>query len=434
MTRLFRDEVLAERQSSFLGSIRIGRPPSFAVVTGVSCLLATALVGYGWFGEMTRKARLTGLLVPTQGTIALSVPQAGTVTDIRVKEGDSVAANQVLMTIGIDRSTLQGDTAVLVAQNLEQRRATMRAERSIAEMQFRQRQEAAVGRAHSLESEARQAEAELDGAKRREELAKKSVDRYAELARSGFVSEIQAQQKQEELLDLVARESVAERSLIALRRDEQALRAEQAANASALQSQIVQIDRNMAALDQEGAENSGRRELVVTAPQAGSVTALIATRGQLVQPGQTLVNVVPGLPDGKPSPLEAQLFAPSRTAGFVQPGQTVWLRYAAYPFQKFGMAHGTITGVSRSPLAAQDLPSGQGQAILSAAQTNEPTYRVTVALPSQDIRTYGQVQPLKPGMALDADVVQERRRIWEWLLEPVFAASGLSGSMAGAAK
>ena len=434
MPKLFREEVLAERQSSFLGSIRVGRPPSFGVVTGVSCVLAIALISYGWLGEMTRKARLTGLLIPTQGTIALSVPQAGTVTDIRVKEGDTVTANQVLMTIGIDRSTLKGDTAVLVAQNLEQRRATIRAERSITEMQFRQRQGAAADRAHSLETEARQAEAELDGARRREELAKKSVDRYTELAKSGFVSEIQAQQKQEDLLDLIARENAAERSLIALRRDQQTLRAEQTANGSTLQAQLIQIDRSIAALDQEGAENSGRRELVVTAPQAGSVTALVATRGQLVQAGQTLVNVVPSLPDGKPSPLEAQLFAPSRTAGFVQPGQTVWLRYAAYPFQKFGMAQGTIASVSRSPLAAQDLPTGQSQAILSAAQTSEPTYRVTVALGSQEIHTYGQVLALKPGMTLDADVIQERRRIWEWMLDPVLAASGLSGSMAGATK
>jgi membrane fusion protein len=28
---------------------------------------------------------------------------------------------------------------------------------------------------------------------------------------------------------------------------------------------------------------------------------------------------------------------------------------------------------------------------------------------------------LKPGMTLEADVVQDSRKIWEWVLEPVLA-------------
>ncbi len=35
-------------------------------------------------------------------------------------------------------------------------------------------------------------------------------------------------------------------------------------------------------------------------------------------------------------------------------------------------------------------------------------------------------QTLKAGMALDADVLQDRRAVWEWLLEPVLAAAGMA--------
>lgn len=434
MSKLFRDEVTIARPAQYLGAIRIGRNPSFMVVTVVAATLAAGLCAYGMWGEITRKAKLTGLLVPTEGTLSLSAPQAGTLLEVRVKEGDVVEYNQILMVVGIDRSTANGDAAVLIAQSMEQRRSTMEAERSIAEMQYRQRQQAAVDRMRSMETEARQTEGELGSAHRRLELARKSLDRYTELAKSGFVSEIQAQQKQEELLDLLGRESTAQRSLIAGQRDAQALRAEQTANTSALKVQLVQIDRNLASLRQEGTENSARRELVVTAPQAGTVTALTANRGQLVQSGQTLVALIPRSSSGRASPLEAHLFAPSRTAGFVQPGQTVWLRYTAYPYQKFGMAKGSIESVSRTPLGAQDLPIGQSQALMSAAQTTEPMYRVTVALMSQTIQTYGQTQTLKPGMTVEADVIQERRRIWEWMLEPVLASSGLSTTFAGRAQ
>jgi membrane fusion protein len=427
---LFRNEVLQERRTQFLGTIRIGRNPSFTLVSMVALLLAAGLVSYAAWGEITRKARLAGVLIPVQGTINLSSPQAGTLADVRVKEGDAVEANQILMVVGTYRATSQGEAATLIAQSMEQRRATLQTERSLADVQHRQRQQATADRLRSLEAEARHAEGEMVSVQRRLDLAKKSVERYAELAKSGFVSEIQVQQKQEELLDLTTRQTTAERSLLGIRRDAQDLRAEQAANASALQAQLAQIDRSLASLRQEGTENQARREVVVTAPQAGTVTALLAHTGQGVAPGQTLATLIPRAPDGRPSPLAAHLFAPSRTAGFVQAGQVVWVRYAAYPYQKFGMAKGAIESVSRTPLSPQDLPVGQGVALMNAAQSVEPMYRVTVALESQAIRTYGEVQPLKAGMTLEADVVQERRRVWEWLLEPVLAASGLSKSLA----
>lgn len=433
MSNLFREEVVDARRSHFLGTVRIGRGPSFTLVTIVAVFLAAALVAYAVWGQVTRKARLTGILVPTEGTLHLSASQAGTLLEVRVKEGDTVEVSQVLMLIGTDRATLRGEAAALIARGLEQRRATLQSERLLDELQFRQRQQATSDRLRSLDAEARQAEGELLNVRRRLELARKTVERYAELAKSGFVADIQLQQKQEDLLDLTTRETTADRSLISLRRDARALRAEQDVNATSLQAQLTLIERNLASLGQEGTENDARRELVITAPQAGTVTALTVNRGQVVQPGQTLAALVPRSRDGHPSRLEAQLFAPSRTAGFVQPGQAVWLRYAAYSYQKFGMARGTIESISRTPISPQDLPAGQSQALQSAAQSNEPMYRVTVALENQAISTYGQIQPLKAGMSLEADVIQERRRIWEWMLEPVLASSGLSAAFAGTA-
>jgi membrane fusion protein len=39
-------------------------------------------------------------------------------------------------------------------------------------------------------------------------------------------------------------------------------------------------------------------------------------------------------------------------------------------------------------------------------------------------RTYGAEQPLQAGMQLDADVILENRRLWEWMLEPLFTVTG----------
>jgi membrane fusion protein len=47
-----------------------------------------------------------------------------------------------------------------------------------------------------------------------------------------------------------------------------------------------------------------------------------------------------------------------------------------------------------------------------------------VSLESQMITAYGQSLPLQPGMQLEADVVIERRRLIEWILDPLFTLTG----------
>ena len=61
-------------------------------------------------------------------------------------------------------------------------------------------------------------------------------------------------------------------------------------------------------------------------------------------------------------------------------------------------------------------------ALQSAAHIQEPLYRIRVQLKEQSISAYGESLPLKPGMTLEADVVQDKRAVWEWIFEPLLAA------------
>jgi membrane fusion protein len=44
---------------------------------------------------------------------------------------------------------------------------------------------------------------------------------------------------------------------------------------------------------------------------------------------------------------------------------------------------------------------------------------VTVALDSQTVAVYGYSQPLQAEL-LEADIVQDKRRLYEWVLEPIY--------------
>ena len=58
------------------------------------------------------------------------------------------------------------------------------------------------------------------------------------------------------------------------------------------------------------------------------------------------------------------------------------------------------------------------------AASTEPLYRITVQLDRQDVPAYGAPQSLAPGMQLDADVLLDRRRLIEWIFEPVLGIAG----------
>jgi len=412
--QLFREEVLRGRMGTPLGALRVGRPPSFAIVTAATVLIGVALVCFAAWGQVTRKATLQGLLLPALGSLPITTPQGGVLAERHVAEGEAVAQGQTLFVLDLDRDAGGGRTGAFVAQAIAARRATLETELRLIEQQAHQRDAVLGDRLRSLEADQRRAHADAADAQRRVDLTARTLDRYSQLARDGFVSPLQAQGKEQEWLDAAARERDVQRIAAAMARDIEATRADRVHNAAQVQAEQARLERALAMLDQEASENDSRRRIVFTAPKAGVISALTVHLGQTVVPGQSLATLAAHDVNRSPG-LEAHLYAASRTAGFIASGQRVWVRYDAFPHQKFGMAEGEIAAISRSPIALQDLPPG--------LQATEPLYRITVTLSRQSVDAYGETVTLKPGMTLQADVLQDRRAIWEWLLEPVLAAS-----------
>jgi membrane fusion protein len=168
------------------------------------------------------------------------------------------------------------------------------------------------------------------------------------------------------------------------------------------------------------------------APEAGEVTTITYQKGQSVTSGQPLATLVPdrSAADGKSGELEVHLYAQSRAAGFVATGQRVLVRIGAFPYQKYGLQEGHVMSVSTTPYAPAELPANVASTILSNAQqdisgsrSNEGLYRIRVRLNAQTIHAFGRNYKIKYGMTADADILQDQRRIWEWIAEPLLAVA-----------
>ena len=273
-------------------------------------------------------------------------------------------------------------------------------------------------------SELKQMDAEGALQQERLALAQKALAQLQSLQADNFVSNAHVQAKAEEILGLRAQAQALVRQRLVLQREIGVLEAQRQERALQAQSQRGGIERSLSELTQASAESSAAQRIVVRAPRAGVVTAVLAAPGDSVTPAAALASLLPA-----GARMQAQLFAPSSAVGFLRPAQQVQLRYQAFPYQKFGHHPGQVLQVSRTPLQATELASlplsiGAVNGGSAEGQSSEPLYRITVALDEQTVQAYGVAQPLVAGMQLEADVLLDRRRLIEWIFEPLLSVTG----------
>lgn len=159
------------------------------------------------------------------------------------------------------------------------------------------------------------------------------------------------------------------------------------------------------------AQPPGFRLLVAAAAALALVMIAFLCFGSYTQRAHAVGRLLPVHSAG---PHQARLLVPSRSIAFIGPGDEVWMRYDAFPFQKFGHQAGRVLRVA-------DLPATRiERASLGAAPAGgESLYQVVVALDQPWVTADGERHALKSGIGVQAEILGERRRLLGWLMEPV---------------
>lgn len=416
-TPLFRKEMREAVGGRALGSVLLTRPISFTVLTAFFTSILVVLLAFFAVSSYTRKAQVIGILLPSQGLIRVLPAHGGVVVARYVSEGQAVKAGDRLFVVTSERSdAVNGSAERNVSALLRLRRESYSTEQAQQARQSLRKTEAARRRASALQAEMDRLDNQAVLQARRVALAEAALERYTSLAAASYVSGAQVQDRQGDLLDQQQRHADLQRAKAAVERDWIAADAE--IHDLELQSRRDEqaSQRSIAAIDQDLVENEARREVVVVAPQDGTVSAIAVDTGQSVAANQALASLVPA-----GSELEAELYAPSRAAGFIKPGMQVLLRYQAFAYQKFGQARGTVREVVGSAMRSDELPV---PGTVAGTAAGEPLYRVRVRLDRQTVTAYGEAQPLHSGALLDASILLETRRLYEWLLDPLYSVMG----------
>jgi membrane fusion protein len=407
---LFRQDALEFNRHGLLGDALPAAPLSLRFLTAVACALAACVVSFACWGQYTPKVRVSGYLAPGGGLIRIVATQTGTLVEQHVSDGQQVRQGDTLFVLSTEEGSLQAPLAQAAAiETIERRLASLR--REIAT-------EGRINDAQSLgireqirdtREEMVALRSEIASQEERVAIAERDVGRYQLLLPRGYVSEAQVRQKRDNSLEQQTRLQELKRTGAGLRRDIDKLSRDLGTGDLQSNNRREAAEREEAALQQQLTESQARRTILITAPTDGTATAILGAKGQRTRPQMLLLTI---LPTG--ARLEAHLLVPTRAIGFVAVGERVALRLQPFPYQQFGSPKGQVTEVSRTLVAPSDA--------LSPVATPEAVYRVVVALDSELMHARNHDFPLQPGMLLDADICLKRRRIIEWLSDPLATA------------
>ena len=411
---LFRLEALNALRAQQYGDITLvpGASSRWVAIAGICVIVALALlIG---LGSYTRRTTVNGQVYPDQGLIRITAAQAGVVVEQPVRDGQVVRRGDVLFVlsgdrVGSDSSTYQRD----IAAQIDTRRRSLESDLQRSTLAEQQETEQLKRRLTSLRAEQEQVARQSQQLTVRVTGAEEALKRYDGLFRQDFVSKDELLAKETEVAEVRGRLQGNRRDMLALERDLAATQRDLDAQRARFGNQRSEFDRAILTTKQEFTELEAKRRVVVTAPADGKLTLMQAELGQSVESGRPLAQLVPAT-----SQLTVRLYAPSRAAGFVRVGAPVLLRFDAFPYQKYGQQTGKVLSVSSAAMAATDI---QGF-LPRTEQTGESLFAITVSLPGQVMGAASQPLVLQPGMRVEADLLHETRRLYEWILEPLYAA------------
>jgi hemolysin D len=410
-----------------------GRRVLWAILALVAFLIVWALLG-----RLDIVAVADGKLVPASYLKIVQPSEAGIVRDILVREGETVRAGQTVMRM--DALITNADLDAIATEYARKRLALARIDAELTGKpflpdvqapaaliretgaQYQANRDALAAALAEERSRLIKAQQELAAARQQKERLEAVLPHYREqdkayekLVKEGFAGSLMGSDKRRERIEkeqeLAIQEYLIASAQASIDQSQKKLKQIEADYLRQLHAERNEVQAQIDKLAKELEKQQHRRELLeLKAPQDGVIKDLAThTPGTVVQPGTVLATLVP-----REEKLKAEVWVSNEDIGFVRPGQPVKLKFAAYPFQKYGMGKGTVEYVSadaQSEEEARDKGLAGGQRPLR--------YKALVTLEANALEIDGVQYPLSVGMQTTAEILLGDRTVAEYLLSPV---------------
>lgn len=386
--------------------------------------------------QLDEVTRGDGKVIPSRQLQVLQSIDGGLVSEILVREGEVVQANQLLIKIDETRFASSVKENQAQASGLMAKAARLKA---LSDGKPFVPPPEVVKDDPDVVAQERQ----LYEAKRDEMNAAVSIARQQLAQRQQELNEAQARRAQaSQGFDLTSREltvtkplinsgAVSEVELLRLERDVSRYRGERdmaSAQITRIQAAINEAQRKIEEVELTFRNDAGKelsetmaklnslteggvalsdkvKQSSIRSPVKGTVKRLLVnTVGGVIQPGKDMIEIVP-LEDALL--LEARV--QPRDIAFLRPGQPAMVKFTAYDFSIYGGLEGTLEHIG-----ADTVTDDKGNAFyIVRVRTNRPGF--------------GDANlPIIPGMVAEVDILTGKKSVLAYLLKPVLRAKSVA--------
>lgn len=359
-------------------------------IVGVGVLVALALA---FLGSVEVNTRATAILRPGEGVRSLVPQVSGTVRSVEKQPGEPVAQGDVVLTL--EAPLLEAEALALRREvELLEAEFTPLGERQVArqEEQLEQARERVARTAEQVASLGRSAQVYRERWRSLEPLAESQV-----------VSRFSLLDAQEQYAQVMRQLSEAEQALSLARQEVSALEGRNDSERWERRRQLADASARLSAVE------LSLSTLVVRAPSAGTVDAVVLRRGDAVTAGTVLGKVIP---DGHR--FRVTSFLPEKDRAFVDVGDAVRLELAQLPYGEYGTLGARVIRISDDLVSPHQVQDALG----SSGQLASHAYQVELELEDTDAVRRAEV-PLRSGMLMQARFTLRRQRPAAIILEPL---------------
>ncbi|RYY02198.1 MAG: HlyD family efflux transporter periplasmic adaptor subunit [Gammaproteobacteria bacterium] len=377
----------------------------FACLCLIFCLIGLCFLAVSY----SKKASVSGVLVPDKGLSNIYSPANGAVSKLYVKIGDQVKRGEKLLSLNVssaiklDESKYQTKLVSIEAQIKKIDEKAKLKETYRAEYLSHGKEKIA-----GLNESVRAKNLTYLTSTEKVHIAESRLASYKTLVSKNLISKKELEDIELEMITYKLDSNTTHESLLATREELRAAVSDldEFEASSRIDSAELELSRYklLDELDSLNASSS----FDVFSPVDGKVIALQIHEGERVGELVMLASILPS--DSK---LVAKLFIDAKSIGHIRAGQLVKISFIAFPRADYGSVEARLTQ--------------KGDVMLKASEINSPIqlkgenyFLSTAELSSQNITVSNEKVSFQPGMEVEATIVLDTKRIYEWLLRPIF--------------
>jgi membrane fusion protein len=412
---VFRQEAIDNQKMKWRGrALLLPGIPFWIMATLCLCFIVTFLT-FVIIGTYTRRVNVTGEITTYPRAANVYSTVQGVVVRQFVTEGQIIKASAPIYQIDVSKSTRSGVVSVNQRRDIDGQLARI--------AQIIERLESSKKNTlEMLEKQKTQYNAAFlrstDIIRRAQEgirIMKENMENYRHYQTQGLINKDQLTnqvalyyQQQNNLLGLSGQNEQNALQITALESQIQT-------QAAGFDNQIYQMELQRYELQKELINIDAGGAIIVRALADGRVDSLSVTVGQMVNVGDSLLQIIPHQIDH----YSLVMWVPNDAIPYITTGDRVNVRYEAFPAEKFGQFAGTISVISKAPASPQEMLTYQG-APKSALTTAVPYYKVIVLPEKQTIMYGGKRLSLENGMKAQSTLFLEKRKVYQWMLSPFY--------------